>query len=345
MTGQDRVWELLTAALDNFDRPGMTVAALVRQAARIASLRHDYAAQYRLQLELIDHSTGSQGRMGPLVPIQAQLVTLLGREEAQAVIASQVEVWQHNRKLSAADQFNSYSIAQIEHHLGELKSIYGGYSVPANLSTGGAYRMAIEVDKQKAILVPLIQEVIAIVERVRQSVHDFMIATETELHSGKATGGVFNRGLEYVRQRLATRSPSALAKFAAAEERLLAGGPEDLSHALTSVRRMFKDLADALYPATGDVIVGEDSVERVMDDDAYRNRLIQFVKDRLGKHAQADIVSETLRSVGTRLNKLDSLASKGVHGDVGVAEAEACVVWTFMLAADLLRIDDGTARL
>jgi hypothetical protein len=32
-----------------------------------------------------------------------------------------------------------------------------------------------------------------------------------------------------------------------------------------------------------------------------------------------------------------------VHSDVTAAEAEQCVIWSFMLAADLLRIADGTS--
>ena len=41
---------------------------------------------------------------------------------------------------------------------------------------------------------------------------------------------------------------------------------------------------------------------------------------------------------GTRLTSLDDLASKGVHTQVSRVEAQFCVSWTFMLAADLLRI-------
>lgn len=339
MTEQERVRELLNIALDNFDRPGTTVAALVRQAARIASLRHDYANQHLMQLELLDVAGRSAKA---LHPISTKLITLLGRDEAQTVVRKNVEQWQRNRRV-ASGNVNARSIAQIEQQLVELKRIYQDYEVPENLSAADSYHMAVEIDKQKATLVLLVQESSDIVERIRQSVHDFLLATETEINSGSAEGGVFERGLEYVRAQLAQRSPSALAKFKAAEDRLRDGSPEDLSQALTSVRRMIKELADVLYPATGETIVGHDKISRVMDDAAYRNRLIQFVKDKLGKSDLSGVVSDTLRSLGTRLTNLDRLANKGVHSDVGAAEAETTVVWTFLLAADLLRIDDGTS--
>jgi hypothetical protein len=39
----------------------------------------------------------------------------------------------------------------------------------------------------------------------------------------------------------------------------------------------------------------------------------------------------------SRPNALDGLASKGVHAKVTEAEADTCVVWTYMLAADIVR--------
>lgn len=45
MQDHGRVARLVGTALDNFDNPGQSVASLVRQAARIASLREDFTAQ------------------------------------------------------------------------------------------------------------------------------------------------------------------------------------------------------------------------------------------------------------------------------------------------------------
>jgi hypothetical protein len=49
--------------------------------------------------------------------------------------------------------------------------------------------------------------------------------------------------------------------------------------------------------------------------------------------------------LSSRLNALDGLANKGVHDNVTQAEAETCVVWTYMLAGDIVRIAYGTSAL
>lgn len=79
-----------------------------------------------------------------------------------------------------------------------------------------------------------------------------------------------------------------------------------------------------------------------MTDDAYRNRLLQFASERLGS-THNDLVKETMRSLGARLQRLNELSSKGVHDEVGRIEAETCVMWTYLTAADVLRIADGTS--
>lgn len=140
-------------------------------------------------------------------------------------------------------------------------------------------------------------------------------------------------------------APEALEKFVAAQARLYSGKSEDLAHALTSCRRMIKALADALYPATDETMVGDDGVERRMSDDLYRNRLLQYIREKLGKRVHGTVIQKTLDSLGARLKSLDSLASKGVHDEVNAAEAETCIVWTYLLAADIVRVADGSSAL
>ncbi|WP_311215201.1 MULTISPECIES: hypothetical protein [unclassified Arthrobacter] len=341
---QDHVAQLVTSALDAFDQPGRSVAAIVRQAARIAALRQDYLAQYRFQMELIDVTTGAAKTDPTIEVINGNLVTLLGAEEARAQVVEMYMQYQKGRKMAAGDNIYVISVAQLESYLAEVRRIYDDYSVADKTSNYYAHTAAVAADEQQAKLLPVIQQHETIIERIRQDVYCYLLQTETNLHSGKPSSSVFERGLEYVRASLAERAPEALDKFAAAEASLAGGTPEDLSHALTSTRRMIKDLADALYPSTGQTIFGEDGVERVMNDDAYRNRLIQFAKDRLGNSLSGKVLGETLASYGKRITNLDAMANKGVHSDVTVSEAEQCLIWTFMLAADLLRIADGTSQ-
>jgi len=202
-----------------------------------------------------------------------------------------------------------------------------------------------DAEAARAKIMPALTEQRSVLERVRDAIWTFLVDTEQEMQDGQASSSIFDRAQVYINAALATHAPDAATSFVAAQDRLQSGGREDLSHALTSCRRVIKALADALFPATDEEVKGEDGIVRKMTDELYRNRLLQYVRLELGRHGQHDVIKATIQSLGARLTSLDGLASKGVHDDVSLAEAEACIVWTYLLAGDILRIADGSSVL
>jgi hypothetical protein len=84
---------------------------------------------------------------------------------------------------------------------------------------------------------------------------------------------------------------------------------------------------------------------REMSDEAYRNRLLQYVREQIGKHKGGEVLQTVIGDLGKRLSTLDALASKGVHADPSIEEAHTCVLQTYLLAGDLLAIAEGTSLL
>lgn len=334
--------ELVEEAIDAFDDPTTSVTSHVRRAIRIASKRQDYVALIRFLPETWDFGTGKQRHAG-FEEARASLVALIGPEEAER---QEFDAIQRHMQARRMDKNNVYgqSIGQLEAMLAQVNEIVEGYKKPPeNLTPIDTYFVAREYDAATAKVLPARRQIEDAIERVKQSVHDFLIETERQLELGQPRPHIFERGREYLEQALQLRAPEALEKFRAAEDAIASGEPEDLAHALTSCRRMIKALADALYPATDETIVGIDGRTREMTSDAYRNRLLQFAIERLGHSTHGDMIKETLRSLGGRLERLVELSSKGVHDEVSRVEAETCLMWTYLTAADFLRIADGTA--
>jgi hypothetical protein len=349
VNSSSRLLELLTQALDHFDAPSTSVAANVRRASRIASLRKDYANQLWLQWELTDLSASkTQKWQDPtIVRIKAELDSLLGAEVGREEGFRAFLQFERNRTMEIDGEAMVYgaSIGQLEEQLRTVQAAHDDFAIPDGLNSGDRYYAQRYADGGKAQLLPHIGMLQKILDRVRSSVYAFLVATEAELEKGQVQASLFVRAQDYVNSALAHYAPKALDQFVAAQDRLYSGQREDLAHALTSCRRMLKSLADALYPATDEAVTGLDGTERKMSDDQYRNRLLEYVRQVLGKHGQGTVIQVTLDGLGGRLKSLDSLASKGVHDDVSAAEAETCVIWTYLLAADLLRLADGTSAL
>lgn len=349
MSPASDVRELLRLALDEFDQPANTVSASARRALRIAALRRDYGNQLWLQWELTDLEPGHRLKQQDpaIAKIIAQLTTLLGPVEGDQERRRAFLRFERNRTFVINDKemFQSASLGQIEQGLAMSQRLFDDLTPSANLTQVDTYFVARDMDAAKAKMIPDIHRDQLLLERVKSAIHSFLVTTECEMDQGQQDAPLFLRAQEYINAALAKHAPAALEKFVAAQDRLYSGKAEDLAHALTSCRRMTKALADALYPATDLKITGADGIERKMSDDLYRNRLLQYVREQLGGRTQGSVLQATLDGLGARLKSLDALASKGVHDEVSASEAETCIIWTYLLAADIVRIADGSSAL
>ncbi|WP_143202445.1 hypothetical protein [Amycolatopsis sp. CB00013] len=112
---------------------------------------------------------------------------------------------------------------------------------------------------------------------------------------------------------------------------------EQLSQVALSCRRLLERLADALYPATDEVIDG-----RKMTQDRYISRLWQYVASRLTK-SNADVIQVNLKDVGARIDKLYAVANSGLHGVAIAAAIHRLLINLTTLTFDLLVINDLNA--
>lgn len=340
--------QLLSDTLDHFDDPDQSIAASARRALRIAAQRHDYVAELWLMYELNELRNGG---LKENVPAAAktlqQMESLFGTEAAQSAALEAFRRWERNRVIAVdggEDKIYWWSIGQLEAHQDLVQTVYGEMVVPEGLTPVDTYFVAKDIDASKAKLIPDMHQVHQLVERTRSAIYSFLVDTESAIAVGEVESPLFVRAREYIDQGLARLAPSAQEKFVAAQDALLSGSSEDLAHAVASCRRMIKALADVLYPVPEESVLDDNGNEIRLDDSAYRNRLIQFARDKIGD-SQKKVLDTTLSSLVSRLKALDSLASKGVHGEVTSAEAETCIMWTYMLASDFLRLADGESSL
>lgn len=107
--------------------------------------------------------------------------------------------------------------------------------------------------------------------------------------------------------------------------------PEEWSHALTSCRRFFQRLADNLYPATKDVING-----KILSNENYINRLWAFLDKSIESKSNKEIAKSHIDFIGSYLQSLNTITSKGVHAELSRFEALKTVFHVYLLCADLL---------
>ena len=151
------------------------------------------------------------------------------------------------------------------------------------------------------------------------------------LSFGEIPSRQFNTIRDRVDNLLLDLCPEAIEKFMVAYERLASSSAEDWSHALTAARRIFKSVADSLYPP-------RETPEgaRKLGEEQYINRLWAFLDENAEAGSDKDLAKAHINYMGAFLQRLNEKASKGVHAEVSYEEAVRAVLYTYLTLGDLL---------
>jgi hypothetical protein len=173
-----------------------------------------------------------------------------------------------------------------------------------------------------------IRKVRRIVSAVRSLVQTFAATIYYEKLFSLQAETIFTQYQDAVDALLAATAKTAFDRLPQAFERLGAGDPEAISHALTTCRRVIDSFADAVYPPRPDpVLIGEQEID--VGAPHTKNRLRAYVHDRIGRGSRYDRLSRGLGSLYERV-------CAGVHADVDVGEARALVLQTYLFLGEVL---------
>lgn len=233
------------------------------------------------------------------------------------------------------------SIGELELEIQNRRTLIEEHRPPAGMHPQDLY-FATEVYQKLLLTGSLgIEELQRVRERLKARLHQFLVETETAIAFSETAASTFERVRAYVDGQLTQLAPEALEQLRGAYTRASAGDAESLAHALLSCRRVLKSLADLVYPATGLTVVGSDGKERAMTDDKFVHRLWQFVAQHQPSTNARHLAHATLAETGRRVDALYNLASQGVHDTVTGDQVDQCVLQTYLLVGQILKLRDS----
>lgn len=92
------------------------------------------------------------------------------------------------------------------------------------------------------------------------------------------------------------------------------------------MRRALKDVADLVYPPKKGSVRCLDGKERDLGEDKYLNRLREFLAQCSAGSTSKELLKTELDQLGLYTEKINDLASKGVHALVSLEEAKQGLV-------------------
>jgi len=341
--------QLVAEALADIESGRVPLSAVIRKCIRIARLRSDLVNQWWLEWELVPIHEGEQ-RLLALADIAPHLT-----KESYAYFRKRfLDLWVQERDFGRlGEHLEIYKgDSMVPKGVGEIELLQDHYShlaedaiAPDGLLPLDLYFVQKEQSETRYVARTLSHACAAILERIRNRVHEFLSQSEKQLMFGQIHADLFERNRQYVDLHLAELCPDALAKFVAAYNRLCEGGPEARAQALTSCRRLLKTLGDMLYPASDSPVLGADGEHRVLTEDQYVSRLWQYVFERVAQTKSGELLLAEVRETGNRLDRLYDLTCKGVHSEVSEFEVNQAVMQTYFLIGDLIRLSDDTSAI
>jgi hypothetical protein len=124
-----------------------------------------------------------------------------------------------------------------------------------------------------------------------------------------------------------------LEKIPAIYERLGAGDPEAVSHALDTCRRIINSFADECYPPQQTpLVVGGSTIQ--LGPQNCLNRIETYISTRCPSSSRRTRLRKTLQEVYDRV-------CAGIHADVALDEAKALFLHTYLVLGEIALLPDA----
>jgi len=172
---------------------------------------------------------------------------------------------------------------------------------------------------------------------MKSAIHGYATDSYLALELGDVVEGIFESSRNTVDKFIRAYAPKAAEQIVSMNERLKENDPESRASALTSCRRLFLSIADAVFPSQAENYIDTKGKSRVVGQEQYKNRLIAFLDKRIGNGDQLSILETEIEHLAARLDKVYELSCKGVHAYVSVDEARLAVIHTYLFVAEIAR--------
>jgi hypothetical protein len=312
---------LIEGALHDLES-GAPLTPIVEKVQRIARLAGDYRGLWRWSLE-----TRGFGPKEMRARLAAEVRQHLDEDEAQDASHPATEDFIEERTADSVPGPLDEP-RMLSHTVAELEMLERGAAAALD-QEGWNTDVALSHHGVQVVL-----------SRVRSRLHEYLSRLETSLEVGRASESIFDQYRTYVETRLAQLNTATLEALAAAEKAAREGSSEGRSQAGVSCRRALKQLADCLYPATGQAVECSDGKCREMTADRYVQRLVQFAYENIPSPTDRAMLVTQVERLGEYLDALDDLANKGVHESIDPHEVDQCIIQTFLTVGDFLRWRD-----
>ncbi|NEY27641.1 hypothetical protein G4V03_05810 [Escherichia coli] len=296
-----------------------------------------------LAKELLDDIELSRVKVDALILKSSRLARLCGTEEFQKWLDYEMRGYFNDNELSLKymgrtgrwtdrEKKEGYwmPIAQIDSLITAKTIELESMSTPNVSGTDYANIVITNYLNNKSAISLSISKLTGIRSRVLGILHTFISSIYYEKELDYLAESIFENYKRDVDTLISCMCGDVLQQIPSVVNRLAEDEEESVSQALTTVRRIIDNFADAIFPPTDETYeIGGNKL--TLDASKHLNRLNVFVHQRVESKSRKDKIRQNLSNLYSRV-------STGVHADVSIEEAQSLFLNCYLLLGEILHI-------
>lgn len=230
----------------------------------------------------------------------------------------------------------NYGIGEIDSELERLTKSIDDMHLPTGMD---AYDTASFYDRHSASLIAVrehIHDIQTIRQRIKTRCLNYISRMEAQTESQHKTNMFLQSVQNEVHNYFAVKSDDVYGKLQKALQLIDSTDCEDQSLLLTVVRRSIHAVADHFCPPVGGLTTGKDGTSHRMGPEEYMNRLHQYLSTLFQRSSSSELMLAESEYLAAVARKLNHHASKGVHSDVSVKDAQQGLISLYMLLYNVI---------
>lgn len=218
-----------------------------------------------------------------------------------------------------------------------------GFSVAGELALAATARMTSRVETQTNSLLESISSAQKNLSILKAQYYDYALKWQFELQFGNTAKTIFDEYQERVNEYYSSLPKSTLQKLSAIEDLMEDGNPERYAQVLTSCRRLWSDVANALFAKvlpnySGKMFKTQSGRDIDVSGDHDNNKLSAVIETLQAKAMKNTLVGSETRYLIDWIEQINRRQSAGVHSEVSREQAMQCIIHTYIVLGDILAL-------
>lgn len=328
MKKHKEIIELSEEILKNIELQEIPLNSIVLRCARLARITGNQSAMDLFKYELAGYPKDDNGCILPEAFNLARYTNRTFRKK-------------DTKKEDVRDYLFPQTVSELENELDAAREqMKVAFDRNVSISSSNIYQHVqppIGNNFERTNLRNIITETSKKIDQLRSGYYNYVLGIYYENKLKNITENIFQKKKIFTDETLSEHLPEAFKKFVSVYENLNSNNSEDWANSVHSCRRIIKDVADFLYPATNEEInIGKNKIIK-MSDENYIQRLKQFIKIKSDSNSFKKLIGSNLEYIGDRIDSIYKSTTKGSHEKVTKEEAENYVIYTYMLISDILK--------